>query len=89
MRRKRVWWITLSICAILVMGILVKPFLDTSFDYAVILNKKSPDDLHFKQSWYHGFVKRWPQVRLAKTEKLEIVCAKATSKEVLVILKLS
>ena len=38
-------------------------FLDTAFDYAVILNKKSPDDPHFKQSWCHDFVKRWPQVR--------------------------
>ena len=25
-RGRRVWWITLNICAILVMGILVKPF---------------------------------------------------------------
>ena len=58
-------------------------FLDTAFYYAVILNEKSPDYPHFKQSWYHGFVKRWPQVRLAKSEKLAIVCAKATSKEVL------
>ena len=58
-------------------------FLDTAFDYAVILNKKSPDDPHFKQPWYHCFVKRWPQVRLDKPEKLAIVRAKATSKEVL------
>ena len=33
-------------------------FLDTAFDYAVILNKKSPDNPHFKLFWYHGFVKR-------------------------------
>ena len=54
-------------------------FLDTEFYYAVIPNKKSPDDPHFKQSWHHGCVKRWPQVRLAKPEKLAIVRAKATS----------
>ena len=58
-------------------------FLDTAFDYAVILNKKSPGDPTFKQSWYQGFIKRWPQIRLAKPEKLAIIRAKATSKEVL------
>ena len=48
-------------------------FLNTAFDYAVILKKKSPGDPTFKQSWYQDFIKRWPQIRLAKPEKLAII----------------
>ena len=36
-----------------------------------------------RQSWYQGFIKRWPQIRLAKPARLAIIRAKATSKVVL------
>ena len=56
-------------------------FLDMAFEYAVILRKKSPNDPAFKGSWYQGFKKRWPEIHLAKPERLAIVRAKATSSE--------
>ena len=63
-------------------GYYRQAFLDTAFLYIVILNKKSTGDPSFKQSWYQGFIKRWPQIRFAKPENLAINRAKATSKEV-------
>ena len=56
-------------------------FLDMAFEYAVILRKKSPSDPTFKGSWYQGFKKRWPEIHLAKPERLAIVRAQATSSE--------
>lgn len=56
-------------------------FLDLAFEFAVAIGKKSSNDPTFKGSWYQSFKKRWPEIHLAKPEKLAIVRAKATSQE--------
>lgn len=64
-------------------GYSKQAFLDLSTEFARSLGKKAEGDPSFKHSWYAKFVKRWPELHLAKTEKLAIVRAKATSQEVL------
>ena len=56
-------------------------FLDMAFEFAIILGKKSQNDPSFKGSLYKGFKRRWPEMHLAKPERLSTVRAKSASKE--------
>ena len=58
-------------------------FLALATDFAISLGKKTDSDPIFAASWYTGFKSRHPDVTLAKPQKLSLVRAKCTSKEVL------
>lgn len=53
-----------------------KEFLNLATDFAISLKKKSPEDPSFTQAWFDGLKGRWPNLTLAKRQKLS-----CTSKE--------
>ena len=53
-------------------------------DYALSLNKpvKSTSD-HLSNAWFYDFLKRWPDLKIVKPQKLSLARAKSASKETL------
>ena len=51
---------------------------DIASDYAVHLQKRTKDS-PFTIRWFRGFIKRWPELRVLKSQGLEITRAKCVS----------
>ncbi|XP_045178261.1 jerky protein homolog-like isoform X2 [Mercenaria mercenaria] len=58
-------------------------FLNLATDFAVSLGIRSVSDAQLTHSWFTGFKNRNPEVCLSKPQKLSLVRARCTSKEVL------
>ncbi|MEW8548101.1 MAG: hypothetical protein AB2693_31750 [Candidatus Thiodiazotropha sp.] len=52
-------------------------------DYAVSLGKDVQASDSLSNCWFYGFMQRWPELKIAKPQKLALLRAKATSREVL------
>ncbi|XP_041360715.1 uncharacterized protein LOC121376969 [Gigantopelta aegis] len=55
--------------------------LNIATDLAVHLGKRETGEKPFSLRWFYGFMKRWPELRVQKPRSLEIMRAKATSKD--------
>ncbi|XP_041369513.1 uncharacterized protein LOC121383507 [Gigantopelta aegis] len=55
--------------------------LNIATDLAVHLGKREKGEKTFSLQWFYGFMKRWPELRVQKPRSLEIMRAKATSKD--------
>jgi hypothetical protein len=51
---------------------------DIASDYAIHLQKRTKDS-PFTIRWFRGFIKRWPKLRVLKSQGLEIARAKGAS----------
>ena len=51
-------------------------------DYAVYVEKRLPTEGELSRQWYKKFRSRWPEVKSQKPQKLDIIRAKSTCKEV-------
>ena len=52
-------------------------------DYAHSLGKEVPATEKLSNCWFYGFLKRWPELKVVKPQKLSISRAKSASSEVL------
>ena len=52
-------------------------------DYAVSMGKNVQASDSLSNCWFYGFMQRWPELKIAKPQKLALLRAKATSREVL------
>ena len=52
-------------------------------DYAQALgeNLRSGESLQLSNNWFYGMLKRWPELKLVKPQKLSMSRAKAASQE--------
>ena len=50
-------------------------------DYAVSLGKLPKSENSLSNCWFYGFLKRWPELTVAKPQKLSLLRARDTSKE--------
>jgi hypothetical protein len=52
-------------------------------DYAQALGKnlRSVESLQLSNNWFYGMLKRWPELKLVKPQKLSMSRAKAASQE--------
>ena len=55
--------------------------VDIASDYAIHLGKRSVDK-PFTIKWMHGFLKRWPELKVLKPRELEDLRTKTASKEI-------
>lgn len=58
-------------------------FLHLATDFAMTLGIRSVSDPQLTQSWFTGFKHRNPEVCLSKPQKLSLIRARCTSREVL------
>ena len=52
-------------------------------DYALSLNKPVKSSGHLSNAWFYDFLKRWPDLKIVKPQKLSLARAKSASKETL------
>ena len=52
-------------------------------DYALSLNKPVKSSDHLSNAWFYDFLKRWPDLKIVKPQKLSLARAKCASKETL------
>ena len=50
-------------------------------DYAVSLGKPTKAKESLSNNWFYGFIKRWPNLKIVKPQKLSIARAKSASRE--------
>ena len=55
-----------------------KEIVDIASDYTVTLGKRTVEK-PLTLNWFHGFMKRWPELRVVKPKSLEVSRAKSTS----------
>jgi hypothetical protein len=55
-----------------------KEIVDIASDYTVTLGKRTVEK-PLTLNWFHGFMKRWPELRVVKPRSLEVSRAKSTS----------
>ena len=52
-------------------------------DLAKSLNKNTKSTDHLSNCWFYGFLKRWPDLKIAKPQKLSVARAKSASRNIL------
>ena len=52
-------------------------------DLTKSLNKNTKSTDHLSNCWFYGFLKRWPDLKIAKPQKLSVARAKSASRNIL------